>query len=250
MESSQFSTSAVILAAGSGSRMVTPFNKIFLDLGGVTILEHSLSLFATLSFISEVVLVVSATDRSLVETHERVRLEELGVNRIVTGGERRADSSRAGVEACSPKSDLILIHDAARPFAPANAVEAAVKAAAETGAAILAIPVEDTLKESSGGTLIERTVPRRGLYRAQTPQVFKRDVIVNALAQAGDLDYTDDASLVEAAGHPVALVPGHEHNIKITLPSHLAMARAIFQIEREENHERPAPPPPPDRDRI
>ena len=256
METAQLSTSAVILAAGSGSRMVTPFNKIFLDLGGVTILEHSLSLFATLPFIREVVLVVSAADKPDLESRERARLEELGVTRIVLGGERRTDSSRAGVKACSPDSNLILIHDAARPFPPAGAVEEAVRKAAEMGAAMLAIPVSDTLKASADGRLIERTVPRRGLYCGQTPQVFRRDVLLGALEKAdagetaGGGEITDDAVLVEAAGFPVALVPGHENNIKITLPGHLAMARAIFQIERDADHEAAAPPRPPDGDRI
>jgi len=262
MEPAQLSTSAVILAAGSGSRMITPFNKIFLDLGGVTILEHSLSLFATLPYIREVILVVSAVDRPKLESRDASRLEELGVTRIVLGGERRTDSSRAGVEACSPDSNLILIHDAARPFPPARAVEDAVRKAAEMGAALLAVPVSDTLKASLDGKLVEKTVPRRGLYSGQTPQVFRRDVLLAALEKAASRetardgrspvagDITDDASLVEAAGFPVALVPGHENNIKITLPGHLAMARAIFQIERDEDHEASAPPRPPDGNRI
>ncbi len=208
-------------------------NKIFLDLGGVSILEHSLSLFATLPFIRETILVVSAADKPRLEGEFKDRLDDLGVTRIVTGGRRRTDSSRAGVEACRSDTNLILIHDAARPFPPASAVERAVDVAARKGAALLAIPVADTLKHSPNGSLVGATIPRAGLYCAQTPQVFRRDVIINALRSRSDKDHTDDASLVESDGHPVSLVAGHEHNIKITTPRHLAMARAIYRIERD-----------------
>ena len=208
-------------------------NKVFLDLGEVSILEHSLSLFATLPFIREVVLVVSAADRPRFEGEFKGRLDDLGVTGIVTGGKRRIDSSRAGVEACRSDTDLILIHDAARPFPPASAVEEAVDVAARKGAAILAIPVSDTLKHSPNGSLVGATIPRAGLYCAQTPQVFRRDVIINAMRNRPGRDHSDDASLVESVGHPVSLVAGHEHNIKITTKSHLAMARAIYRIEKD-----------------
>jgi len=223
----------VILAAGSGTRMGAEKNKVFLDLGGVTILEHSLSLFATLPFVHEIVLVHAARDREVLEECFASRLDDLGVTRCVVGGNRRVDSSRAGVAACDTASDLILIHDAARPFAPAAGVEAAVRAAAEKGAAILAVPLEDTLKESSDHRTIDKTLPRAALYRAQTPQVFQNALIRRLLAEAGDQDFTDDAALVEAAGRPVALVAGSEQNIKITTPGHLDLARAIFRTERE-----------------
>lgn len=227
------STSVVILAAGSGSRMGAERNKVFLDLGGVTILEHSLSLFAIFPFVHEIVLVFAARDRSLIEGAFAQRLGDLGVTRRVIGGQRRVDSSRAGVAACDRETELILIHDAARPFAPPNGVESAVRAAAETGAAILAIPLEDTLKKSDDGRTIATTLARAALYRAQTPQVFQNAMIRRLLDEAGDRDFTDDAALVEAAGKTVVLVPGSEQNIKITTPGHLDLARAIYRIERE-----------------
>jgi 2-C-methyl-D-erythritol 4-phosphate cytidylyltransferase len=207
-------------------------NKVFLDLGGVTILEHTLSLFATLSAIREIVLVVSESDRPLIDGGYKPRLDELGLTRIVNGGRHRIDSSRAGVAACSEGMDLILIHDAARPFAPAAAVNAAMRAAAEKGAAILAVPVEDTLKISEDGVVVSGTQPRDGLFRAQTPQVFRRGLLLDVLAGAGSSAFTDDALLVETAGHPVVLVPGGEHNIKITTPEQLELARAIYRMER------------------
>jgi len=244
------STSAVILAAGSGSRMGKPVNKIFLDLGGVTILEHTLSLFATLTFIEEIVLVVSTADRPMLDERYGERLEELGVSRLATGGKQRIDSSRAGIEACCATTEMILIHDAARPFPPASAVETAARAAMEIGAAILAVPVQDTLKRSTGGRQIDETLPRADLFRAQTPQVFRRAVLLDALRQAGEAQFTDDASLVEATGNPVALVPGHEHNIKITTPDQLELARVIFQIERNEHHESTTPSRAAHRDRL
>ena len=227
------STSVVILAAGSGSRMGAEKNKVFLDLGGVTILEHSLSLFATFPFVHEIVLVFAATDRAQIEGPFAQRLDDLGVTRRVPGGQRRVDSSRAGVGACSRETDLKLIHDAARPFAPADGVEAAVWAAAETGAAILAMPLEDTLKKSDDGRTIETTLARATLYRAQTPQVFENALIRRLLDEAGDQDFTDDAALAEGAGRTVVLVPGSEQNIKITTPGHLDLARAIYRIEKE-----------------
>lgn len=225
-------TSAVILAAGSGTRMGADVNKVFLDLGGVSILEHTLSLFATLNAIREIVLVVAESDRPLIDGEYRQRLDDLGVTRIVNGGRHRIDSSRAGVAACSAGKDLILIHDAARPFAPASAVNAAMRAAAEKGAAILAVPVEDTLKISEDGSTVSGTQPRDGFFRAQTPQVFRRELLLEVLAGAGGSAFTDDALLVEAAGHPVILVPGGEHNIKITTPEQLELARAIYSMDR------------------
>jgi len=227
------STSVVILAAGSGSRMAAGKNKVFLDLGGVTILEHSLSLFATLPFVHEIVLVFAAGDRAQIEGRFARRLDDLGVTRCVPGGQRRVDSSRAGVGACSRETKLILIHDAARPFAPAEGVEAAVRAAAETGAAILALPLEDTLKKSTDGRHIETTLARGSLYRAQTPQVFENALIRRLLDEAGDQDFTDDAALAEKSGKSVALVAGSEQNIKITTPGHLDLARAIYRVEKE-----------------
>jgi 2-C-methyl-D-erythritol 4-phosphate cytidylyltransferase len=243
-------TSAIVLAAGSGSRMGTPNNKVFLDLGGVSILEHSLSLFATLPFIREIVLVVRPADRAWIAQHYQNRLEELGVSTVVDGGDRRADSARRGIEACSATTKLLLIHDAARPFPTAASVEACVRAAAQQGVAILAVPVEDTLKTSVDGLQVSGTVPRQGLYRAQTPQVFRRDILAKVLAAVGDQDFTDDAAMAEAAGISVALVPGQETNIKITTPGHLSLARAIFRLERNEIDEGQAPPAAPNRDRI
>ncbi len=223
-------TSAIILAAGSGSRMGRDLNKIFLDLGGITILEHSLRLFKRLAH--EIVLVVAAADRHLFEGRFKKILEESPETRLVDGGARRADSSRAGIEACDPGSELILIHDAARPFPPLQSIEAALECAAAAGAAILAVPVGDTLKKAPDGKKIEATLSRDGLYRAQTPQVFQRKILVDALEKCGGSDFTDDAAMLEAAGHPVALVHGHEHNIKITTDQDLILARAILQKSR------------------
>ena len=229
--------SAVVLAAGRGVRMGLERNKVFLDLGGRTVLEHSLAVFAGLPEVAESVVVLSPEEAEDLDPRLRTRLEALGVTRLVKGGVRRFDSAAAGVAAADRAFPLVLLHDGARPFPPPAAVRAALQAAAEQGGAVLAVPVEDTLKrvDEKEGRIVE-TVSRRGLYRVQTPQVFRRELYESALeaARSRGLDPTDDAAVLEAAGIPVAVVPGDPLNLKITVPGDLELARAILRSRREK----------------
>jgi 2-C-methyl-D-erythritol 4-phosphate cytidylyltransferase/2-C-methyl-D-erythritol 2,4-cyclodiphosphate synthase len=144
-----------------------------------------------------------------------------------TGGETRQTSVRAGLEALAANPpDLVLVHDGARPVVPPGTVAALRAALAGHPGAIPAVPVSDTLKRGAAG-LIEATVPRAGLFRAQTPQAFRFDALL-AAHRAAAAEATDDAQLMEAAGLPVALVPGHETNVKITWPEDLARVEAAM----------------------
>lgn len=262
------STSAVVVAAGQSKRMGPGENKILMDLGGATVLERTLSVFAGIEEILEIVLVVSEQDMQRFKGEFLERLQRQGVKQVVPGGAKRFDSSCAGIRACKEDSDLILIHDGARPFAPVDAIREAIRKAAAMGAAILAVPVRDTLKRGKAGSgirarggggtgvgghggprggdktgskrggdgdtvpLIAETIEREGLYRAQTPQVFRRSVLLRTIerARVAGISPTDDASLVEALGGEVAIVNGTERNIKITTPEDLHLARALLDI--------------------
>jgi 2-C-methyl-D-erythritol 4-phosphate cytidylyltransferase/2-C-methyl-D-erythritol 2,4-cyclodiphosphate synthase len=155
----------------------------------------------------------------------------LGVNPPVTGGATRQASVRAGLEAMAeaasaPAPDLVLIHDAARPFVDPATIARVIAATRETGAALAAIPQADTLKAGAEG-LIRATVPREGLWRAQTPQGFRFPLILAAHRAAREDTATDDAGLIERSGHPVALALGAEENMKVTTPGDFAVAEAL-----------------------
>src|SRR5262249_12624600 len=155
---------------------------------------------------------------------------------VLPGGRERQDSVRVGLEALVARQTregdgLVLVHDAARPLLTAELVRAGLAAAREHGAAVAALPVRDALKRVAGeGPLVETTVDRVALWSAQTPQVFRTAVLRRAFAAAGEGAgaFTDDASLVEAAGHPVALFPGTLENVKLTLPGDLPVVEALL----------------------
>ena len=138
---------------------------------------------------------------------------------VVDGGATRQDSMRNALDACSADRELVLVHDAARPFFPVAAARQAVQRAAEVGGAILAVPVPDTLKRVDGDFLVTATVPRADLWLAQTPQVAQRAVLEKAMARATErgVTLTDDASLLEQIGVPVEVVPSTPKNIKLTV---------------------------------
>lgn len=149
--------------------------------------------------------------------------------RVVRGGATRAASVRNALAALDPACRIVLVHDAARPFVSAGEIDDVVATAEQGTAAVLAVPVSDTLKRSADGTSVERTEPRDGLWRALTPQGFPRELFEDAYARADDrtLAATDDAGIVEAAGGPVILVPGRPSNFKVTTPDDFAVAEAV-----------------------
>ena len=199
---------AILVAAGSGQRFGADRPKQYFNCAGKPVAR-----WAAERLVPHVAFLQPVGDvNALTET-----LAGLDHLPVVAGGVTRQDSVRAGLEALAPlQPDIVLIHDAARPFLPADTIPALLDALTRCDGAIPAIPVADTLKRGADG-MITATVSRDGLHRAQTPQAFRFATILDLhRQQAGDAGATDDAALFERAGLPVALVPGHDDNIKIT----------------------------------
>lgn len=211
---------AILVAAGTGSRFGADTPKQFLSLAGQPVIRH-----AARRLLAHASLVQPVGDEALIES----ALAGLPHLPVVAGGATRQDSVRAGLEALADFApDLVLVHDAARPFFPDRTIPDLIAALADYPGAIPAAPVADTLKHVGGG-VITATVPRDGLYRAQTPQGFRFATLLDA-HRAGVTGATDDASLLEALGHGVAIVAGHEDNIKLTYPDDMTrLERAMAQ---------------------
>lgn len=219
--------SAIIAAGGRGQRFGGAVPKQMLTIGGQSALERSVELFLAHPEIDEVVVALPA--EFVAEPPPYLRATPKPV-RIVPGGARRQDSVLSAFQAVAAEADLIVIHDAARPFATPGLISRTIAAAAESGAALAAMPARDTVKLAGGEplTFVRETIPREAVYLAQTPQVFSRRVLRDALALGeGGVDATDEAVLAERAGHPVRLVEGEPTNIKITTPEDLPVADAI-----------------------
>ncbi|GIW07040.1 MAG: 2-C-methyl-D-erythritol 4-phosphate cytidylyltransferase [Dehalococcoidia bacterium] len=212
---------AVIVGAGSGSRFGG--DKIFADLAGAPLLAHTVAAFEASPVIDGIVLVL----RSETATRGEALAAERGwkkLRAVTVGGARRQDSVLAGVRRA--EADWVLIHDAARPLVTPEIIERGLEAARETGAAIAALPVRDTIKRVENDRIIA-TVDRARLWAAQTPQVFRTELI--ELALESDRDVTDDAAAVEALGVPVRVFLGSERNLKVTTAADLALAEAILR---------------------
>jgi 2-C-methyl-D-erythritol 4-phosphate cytidylyltransferase/2-C-methyl-D-erythritol 2,4-cyclodiphosphate synthase len=214
---------ALLMAAGSGSRFGAAEPKQFLPLLGRPILRHAAEALLADGAVQALLPVVAPGQAGRV----MAMLEGLPCLPAVEGGNSRQDSVRAGLESLIAEApDVVLVHDAARPILPAGTIPALLSALEAYHGAIPAQPVTDTLKAGQDGA-IQRTVPRAGLYRAQTPQAFRFATLLEAHRTATE-EATDDASLLEAAGLPVALLPGSENNLKVTYPEDLARAEAAL----------------------
>jgi 2-C-methyl-D-erythritol 4-phosphate cytidylyltransferase / 2-C-methyl-D-erythritol 2,4-cyclodiphosphate synthase len=214
--------SAIIAAGGRGARVAADRPKQLLAVGGRALLEWTVTLFSTHPSINEVVV---ALPPELVDSPPSYLAGAASASvRVVVGGARRQDSVANAFAAVASDADVIVIHDAARPFASADLVSRTIRAAAESGAALAAIPARDTVKVVDR-SFVARTLPRETIYLAQTPQAFRRDVLAAAVAVGGDA--TDEAALAERAGHAVRIVDGEITNIKVTTPEDLAIAEAI-----------------------
>lgn len=229
MPSSPF-VSAIIAAGGRGTRLGAGIPKQLLAIDGRSPLERCVALFVAHPGVHE--LVVALPDEFAADPPPYLTGARKPI-RVVPGGVRRQDSVANAFEAVSAQADVIVIHDAARPFATESLIARTILAAAESGAAVAAMRSSDTVKRTAppGGATVPyvlETIPRDSIYLAQTPQAFRRAVLRDALAlgEAGT-DATDEASLAERAGHPVRLVEGEPTNIKITTPADLAAAGSI-----------------------
>ena len=222
--------SAIIVAAGIGTRLGSGEPKAFVKIGGRTMLSYSLVAVGQVSAIGEVVITVPEGFESAARA-EAVAAGLGAAVKITPGGIERQDSVRIALGLTSAESELVIVHDAARPLATPAIFEACIAAAARAGGAIAAIPVADTLKRVvDSDRAIAATVARAGLWQAQTPQAFRRELLVEAhrRAVAQGIVATDDADLVERAGVRVEVVEGSTANIKITTPSDLAIVEAII----------------------
>jgi 2-C-methyl-D-erythritol 4-phosphate cytidylyltransferase/2-C-methyl-D-erythritol 2,4-cyclodiphosphate synthase len=223
--------SAIVVAAGSGVRLGRSEPKAFVKIGGRTMLSYSLRVIASISLIKELVITVpegfeGAARAEVTATSVRIPVK------ITCGGAERQDSVRIALALTSSDSDVVVVHDAARPLATATMFEACLEAASRAGGAIAAIPLADTLKRVVDGAIVE-TIARAGLWQAQTPQAFRRDILVAAHRRAVDqrILATDDADLVERNGIRVEVIEGSTANIKITTPPDLAIAEALVAAE-------------------
>ncbi|MGQ0553295.1 MAG: 2-C-methyl-D-erythritol 4-phosphate cytidylyltransferase [Planctomycetota bacterium] len=227
----------IVVAAGQGARLGRPEHKALAPLAGRLLVEHALATLLDLAWLDPVVLVGHADD---VQELERLVAKLPRAVRVVAGGARRQDSVAAGLDALvappAPTPEWVLIHDAARPFPPCEALAELLTQAHRRGAALLAWPVSDTIKlarqqrDASGTALVERTVPRDVLWSAQTPQAFRR-VELRALlrdAESRGAAVTDEAALYESSGREIALVPGSPLNFKVTTPQDLELAHALL----------------------
>jgi 2-C-methyl-D-erythritol 4-phosphate cytidylyltransferase len=216
---------ALVLAAGRGERLGLRMPKAFVPLAGRPLLLHALAAMAAVPAIERVVPVIARAD---LERWERLASELAGIPKLappVFGGAERQDSVRAGLGALCPETQWVAVHDAARPFVRPLAVARVLEAARASGAAILAVPVSDTIKRVRAGRVVE-TPPRAECWAAQTPQVFRVELLREALAKASaeGRTATDDAQLVEWLGVAVAVVEGDPDNCKLTRPEDLAAA--------------------------
>ena len=229
------SNTAVILAAGLGKRMQAGHNKQFIKICGQSVLTHTLTVFAQIPEIAKIVLVVRAGE----EDTCRNMIPEIAESKTVLaiGGKERQDSVHNGIRAITWECEYILIHDGARPLVTEEVIRRTLLAAQNSGAAICAVPVKDTIKQADSDGNVLATIPRESLWAVQTPQVFRADLIRRAYENAYVHNHygTDDASLVEYLGEKIKIVTGDYENIKITTPEDIPTAEQILQ-KRQQTH--------------
>ncbi len=222
---------AVILPAAGQSRRFhdKAYKKPFAPLGGRAVWLHSAERFMNRADVKQVIVAIAAEDRELFDLKFGANIAIMGVQ-VIIGGEHRTDSVQSALEKVKDEIDFVAVHDAARPCIADPWIDAVFEAAQRTGAAILAAPVQATLKRADQKKQITGTVSRDGLWEAQTPQVFRRDLLIEAYAKRGRDPVTDDAQLVERLGKPVTIVPCSQLNLKITTRDDLKLAEQVLKV--------------------
>ena len=220
---------AVIMpAAGKSSRYHDKhYKKPFAPLANRAVWLHSAERFLNRDDVIQVILVISPEDRDQFNFKFASNVAILGID-VVAGGAERSDSVANAVAKVKPEADFVAVHDAARPCICDQWIDSVFSAAEKSGAAILAVPVDGTLKRSDGKH-VKETISRSGMWEAQTPQVFRRELLVEAYEKRGSEPATDDAQLVERLGKPVTIVPGSRINLKITSREDLRLAEASMK---------------------
>ena len=222
--------SAIIVAAGKGTRMGPDRDKLFLEVAGRPVVAHTWQRFDRAPEIKEIIMVI----REGMEDAFRELAGQCGLTKpfqLIAGGAERQDSVWSGLSALKPESEIVCIQDGARPCTSLEIIRGTIAAAREMGAAVAARPVTDTIKESSDGCLISRTLDRARLWAVQTPQTFRVEIIRHALSLARErgLHLTDDTAACELAGHPVQLVAGTAPNPKVTVQDDLPYIELLLK---------------------
>lgn len=218
---------AVVASAGAGKRLNKKIAKPLVNLNGKPILIHTLENLSKSGLIQEIVVAVNRANLNII----RKKIRQFGlkkVKKVVSGGKTRAKSVLNGIMAVKEDCDLVVIHDGARPFVSKALINKAIEVAGKFGAAIVAVPVKSTIKKiDSQKSEIISTINRNSLWEAQTPQVFKKDLILDAYKKIRNFNLTDEAAMLEKLGKKVKLVLGSYENIKITTPEDLKFAEII-----------------------
>ena len=220
---------AIIPAAGEGRRMGKDVEKQFLHLRGIPLLVHTLKVFDESPEVDAVIVVVGAQQRHALDKYVLRPYPCRKLLRIVDGGPERQDSVANGLRTVPRECELVVIHDGVRPLLSRNLLRSVLKAADRHGAAIAAIPAGDSVKQAEGG-VVTASLDRENIWLAQTPQIFRTNILRQAYEKAArdGLTVTDDAGLVERTGVSVHLVLGSPENIKVTTPADLIIAEAIL----------------------
>jgi 2-C-methyl-D-erythritol 4-phosphate cytidylyltransferase len=223
-------TVTIIPAGGTGRRMGREIPKQYLLLAGIPILAHTLGAFQRSPFVDEILLAVPEGDIAEVRSAVVERYGFSRVTLVLAGGRERQDSVKNALAHVCDEHGVIVIHDGVRPFVTGDLIERAVAGAQKYGAVSTGIPVRDTVKEVDEAGRVVKTVSREGLWLTQTPQAFRREVILAAYDRAAADGFygTDDASLVERTGIPVRMIMGDNDNIKVTTPEDLAQGEGIL----------------------
>ncbi|MFA5577382.1 MAG: 2-C-methyl-D-erythritol 4-phosphate cytidylyltransferase [Tissierellaceae bacterium] len=227
--------SVIIAAAGMSNRMGSKINKQFIAIGSKPILAHTVEKFEKCRYIDEII-IVSKEEEIEYCRKEIVRKYRFNkVTNIIRGGKERQDSVYNGILALDERSDIVLIHDGARPFVKIENIEDSIECVEKHGACVIGVPVTDTIKIVGEHKSIDKTPQRSLLWAAQTPQAFYKDIILGAYekAQIDGFLGTDDSSLVERMGHEVRMVMGSYENIKITTPEDILLGESLIR-DREK----------------
>jgi 2-C-methyl-D-erythritol 4-phosphate cytidylyltransferase len=221
-EPDNITTAAIIVAAGSSRRI--GMDKMFAEIDGKPVIAWAIDTCQSSPEISDIVLVFNSDN---IESGRKLCAQKnwTKVHNICAGGKRRQDSVQNGLERIS-SCDMVLIQDGARPYITADIIKRGINAAVETGAAIAAVPVKDTIKQSDANMIVTKTLQRSLLWEVQTPQIYRFDIISEAYKNIED-DFTDDAAIVEKLGYKVKIFMGSYNNIKITTQEDLIMAEII-----------------------
>ena len=224
-------TVVIIPAGGTGRRMGGEIPKQYLSLAGIPILVHTLREFQRSPLVDEILLVVPGGDVAEVRRDVIGRYDFSKISLVIAGGSERQDSVRNALVHVRDEHEIILVHDGVRPFVTEALIERAVAGAKAFGAVTVGVPVRDTVKAVDAAGRVVKTVLREGFWLTQTPQAFRREVILAAYERAAADGFygTDDASLVERMGIPVRMIPGDADNIKVTTPEDLARGERMIR---------------------